>query len=245
MSCLQNPNTLRRPIVSCADTRHMKGPRLTDTQSRGMRDGTTGYATGTPCPVKEPRGHAIASGERHRLTAGDRPFDAGVSPVISEILLVAVTVLLAAVVSAYLFGLFPVPYAEEETPEILKIVSISHFSDSGQLTYAGILTVKNVDYHPLENRKHGIWISINGVRQNVVIGTLNSHDFISTNHYGVHLIKGAGPDGDFWEPGNRGVIDLSDKLISPGDLVTVEVYQFGTEKIVSRSELSAPSVFVQ
>ena len=109
----------------------MKGPRLTNTQSRGMRDGTTGYATGTPCLVKDSRGHAIASGERYRLTAGDRPFDLGVSPVISEILLVTVTVLLAVAVAASLFGLFPVSYAEEETPEILEIVSISHFSDAG------------------------------------------------------------------------------------------------------------------
>lgn len=245
MPRLQNPNTLRRPIVFCADIRHMKGPRLTDTQSRGMRDGTTRYATGTSCPVKDPRGHAIASGERHRLTAGDTPFDDGVSPVVSEILLVAVTLILAAVVAASLFGLFPIPYAEEETPEILKIVSVSHFSDSGQLTYAGILTLKNVDYKPLQNREYGIWISVNGVRQNVVIETLNSRDFIGTHHNGVRLIKGAGPDGDTWNAGDRGVIDIKDKLISPGDLVTVEVYCLETEEVVSRSEFFAPSLFEQ
>ena len=245
MSRLQNPNTLRRPIVFCADTRHMKGPRLTDTQSRGMRDGTTRYATGTPCPVKDPRGHAIASGERYRLTAGDRPFDFGVSPVISEILLVAVTVLLAAAVFAVFFGLFPVPYVDEEPPEILKIISVSHFNDNKELTYAGVLTLKNIDYDSLQNRDYGIWISVNGVQQNVVIETLNSRDFIGTHHYGVRLIKGAGPQGDIWESGNRGVIDIQDKMIQAGDLVTVEVYRLADEKIISRSHLIAPSVFVQ
>lgn len=223
----------------------MKGPRLTDTQSRGMRDGTTGYATGTPCLVKDSRGHAIASGERYRLTAGDRPFDSGVSPVISEILLVAVTVLLAAAVFAAFFGLFPLPYGEEEPPEILKIVSVSHFNDDAELTYAGVITLKNISSESLENREYGIWISVNGVRQQVIIETLNSRDFIGTHHYGVRLIKGAGPQGDVWEGGNRGVIDLLDKMILPGDLVCVEVYRLADEKIISRSELYAPSVFVQ
>ena len=223
----------------------MKGPRLTNTQSRGMRDGTTGYATGTPCLVKDSRGHAIASGERYRLTAGDRPFDLGVSPVISEILLVTVTVLLAAAVFAVFFGLFPLPYAEEEPPEILKIVSISHYNDDEELTYAGVITLKNIAYEPLENREYGIWLSVNGKRQNVVIETLNSRDFIETHHNGVRLIKGAGPQGDFWKAGNPGVIDILDKMILPGDLVSVEVYRLETEEVISYSELHAPSVFVQ
>ncbi|HJJ94421.1 MAG TPA: type IV pilin N-terminal domain-containing protein, partial [Methanocorpusculum sp.] len=97
-----------------------------------MKDGTTRYATGTPCPVKDSRGHAIASCERHRLTAGDRHFDDGVSPVISEILLVAVTVILAAIVAASIFGLFSDSISTSEPPEILKITSISHYSDSGK-----------------------------------------------------------------------------------------------------------------
>ena len=223
----------------------MKGPRLTNTQSRGMRDGTTGYATGTPCLVKDSRGHAIASGERYRLTAGDRPFDFGVSPVISEILLVTVTVLFAAAVFAVFFGLFPLPYAEEEPPEILKIVSISHYNDDEELTYAGVITLKNIAYEPLENREYGIWLSVNGKRQNVVIETLNSRDFIETHHNGVRLIKGAGPQGDFWKAGNPGVIDILDKMILPGDLVSVEVYRLETEEVISYSELHAPSVFVQ
>lgn len=223
----------------------MKGPRLTDTQSRGMRDGTTRYATGTPCLVKDSRGHAIASGERYRLTAGDRPFDFGVSPVISEILLVTVTVLLAAAVFAVFFGLFPLPYTEEEPPEILKIVSISHYNDKKELTYAGVITLKNIAYEPLENREYGIWLSVNGKRQNVRIETLNSRDFIETHHYGVRLIKGAGPQGDFWKAGNPGVIDILDKMILPGDLVSVEVYRLETEEVVSYSEFTAPSVFVQ
>ena len=223
----------------------MKGPRLTYTQSRGMRDGTTRYATGTPCLVKDSRGHAIASGERYRLTAGDRPFDFGVSPVISEILLVTVTVLLAVAVAASFFGLFPLPYAEEEPPEILKIVSISHYNDDEELTYAGVITLKNIAYEPLENREYGIWLSVNGKRQNVVIETLNSRDFIETHHNGVRLIKGAGPQGDFWKAGNPGVIDILDKMILPGDLVSVEVYRLETEEVISYSELNAPSVFVQ
>ena len=221
----------------------MKGPRLTYTQSRGMRDGTTGYATGTPCLVKDSRGHAIASGERYRLTAGDRPFDDGVSPVISELLLVAVTVVLAVIVAASLFGLFSDTISPSEQPEILKITSISHYSDSGKLTYAGIITLKNIGYEDIQNRRHGMYISINEERTNSVIETLCSSDFIPTHHYGVRLIKGAGPHGDVWESGALGVIDLSDKMIHPGDLVTVEVYRLDTEEIISRSKLYAPSVF--
>ncbi|MBO5431134.1 hypothetical protein J5991_03725, partial [Methanocorpusculum sp.] len=86
--------------------------------------------------------------------------------------MVTVTVLLAVAVAASLFGLFPVPYAEEETPEILKIVSISHYNDKKELTYAGVITLKNIAYEPLENREYGIWLSVNGKRQNVRIETL-------------------------------------------------------------------------
>ena len=49
----------------------MLGPRLIDTQPRDMMDGTTTYATGTPCLVKDSRVHAIAYCERYRLMAGD------------------------------------------------------------------------------------------------------------------------------------------------------------------------------
>ena len=242
---LQNHNTSKRRILSCADIRHMKGPRLTYTQSRGMKDGTTRYATGTPCLVKDSRGHAIASCERHRLTAGDRPFDDGVSPVISEILLVAVTVILAAIVAASLFGLFSDSISASEPPEILKITSISHYSDSGKLTYAGIINLKNIGYEEIKNREHGMYISVNGDRARAVIETLCSSDFIPTHHYGVRLIKGGGPHGDVWESGAVGIIDLSDKMIHAGDLVTVEVYRLDTEEIISRSELYASSVFEQ
>jgi len=221
----------------------MKGPRLTDTQSRGMRDGTTGYATGTPCPVKDPRGHATASGERHRLTAGDRPFDDGVSPVISEILLVAVTILLAAVAAASLFGLFSDTVSQAEPSEILQITSVSHYSESGKLTYAGIITLKNIGYEEIQNREHGMYISVNGDRTRAVIETLSSSDFIPTHHYGVRLIKGAGPHGNTWESGASGVIDVSDKMIQPGDLVTVEVYRISDGEIISCSQFLAPSVF--
>lgn len=245
MTRLQNHNTLRRHILSCADTRHMKGPRLTYTQSRGMKDGTTRYVTGTPCPVKDSLGYAIASCERHRLTAGDRHFDDGVSPVISEILLVAVTVILAAIVAASLFGLFSDSISTSEPPEILKITSISHYSDSDKLTYAGIITLKNIGYEEIWNREHGMYISVNGDRTRAVIETICSSDFIATHHYGVRLIKGAGPQGDVWESGAVGVIDLSDKMIQAGDLVTVEVYRLDTEEIISRSELYASSLFEQ
>ncbi len=220
----------------------MKGPRLTNTQSRGMRDGTTRYATGTPCLVKEPRGHAIASSERHRLMAGDIS-DSATTPIIAELLFLALTILLAVVIASVLFGLIPFTAGEEETPEILKIVSISHNNDDGKLTYAGVIRLRNIGYEDIENSAHGLYLSINGERVPAVVETLSAREFIPTHHYGVRLLKGPGPTGDFWESNFIGFVDVSDEMILPGDLVTVEIYEKKTGLIISRSEMYAPNVF--
>lgn len=229
----------------------MKGPRSTYTQSRGMKDGTTRYVTGAPCLVKDPRGCAIAPSERSRLMTGNTfdftttnaRADFAVSPVISEILLVAVAVILVAVIAVLFSGALDFVEVKEATPEILKIMSISHTNDNGKLTYASSVTLRNVGFVEIQNSDHGIHLYVNDVKKNAVIETLQGHDFISTHHNGVRYLKGQGPIGKTWAPAEFGTVDFSEYTIKPKDLVRIEVYNTTTEDIVSISEMRAPAIF--
>lgn len=267
----QNPNPFTNQIRKCADILHAKGPRLITMRSHEMRDGTTMHATCAPCPVKDARGYAKASGERYRLTAGNKPCsvkspctkslryktqsaffrrsffprgksaDTAESPVVSTILLIAVTVALCAAVLVFCLGFFGGAFDEEQVPEILKITDVSHYSE-GHLTYAGKVSLINAGDAALESKKYGAYLYVNGGDPKAVIETLYAHDFIPSHHRSVKLIGGLGPSGLKWDIGETGYFDFSDQLIKPGDIVRIDVFERDSEKVVSRSEYKAPLI---
>lgn len=226
-------------ILKCADILRTLGPRPINMRSHEMKDGTTTYATCAPCPVKDARGYAKASGERYRLKAGNISSDAGDSSVVSTVILIGITIAVCAAILVFLLGFFGGELPEEEIPEILKITKVSHLSN-GKLTYAGIVTLRHVGDKSLNNKNYGAYLFINGGSTEVVIETLNAHDFISTHHSFVKLIEGEGPSGSTWGIGQEGKFDFSDELITPGDLIRIDIYERESGKIISRSEFTAP-----
>ena len=217
------------------------GPRPINMRSHEMKDGTTVCATCAPCRVKDARGYAKASGERHRLKAGNISSDTGDSSVISTVILVGVTVVVCAAILVFLLGFFGGELPEEEIPEILKITDISHRSDK-KITYAGIVTLMHVGDKSLNNKNYGAYLFVNGGDSKAVIETLNAYDLIQSHHYSVKLIGGSGPSGSTWGKGESGVFDFLDRLIAPGDVVRIDVFERESGKIISRSEFTAPKL---
>lgn len=237
-----------KQILNCADILRTKGPCLINMRSHEMKDRTTMYATCAPCPVKDARGYAKASGERYRLTAGNISLrqtvlrsssDAGESTVVSTVLLIAVTVALCAAILVFCLGFFGGVFADEDIPEILKITGVSHYSDE-KMTYAGIVYLTNAGDVSLENKNYGAYLYVNGDWTKVVIETLYAHDFIPTHHRFVKLIGGLGPSGPRWDPGEPGCFDFINGLIMPGDSIRIDIFEHESGKIVSRSEFKVP-----
>ncbi|HJJ30630.1 MAG TPA: hypothetical protein O0X97_00100 [Methanocorpusculum sp.] len=209
-------------------------------QSHEMKDGTTTCATCAPCPVKDTRGYAEASGERYRLKAGNISSDAGGSSVVSTVILIGITVAVCAAILVFCLGFFGGEQPEEEIPEILKITGVSHLSN-GKLTYAGIVTLRNVGDDSLTNKNYGAYLFINN-GTTIVIETLYTHDFIPSHHTFVKLIGGPGPSGSLWGVGEEGRFDFSNGLILPGDTIRIDIFERESGDIISRSEFTAPEI---
>ena len=228
-------------ILKRADILRTLGPRPINMRSHEMKDGTTTCATCAPCPVKDARGYAEASGERYRLKAGNISSDAGDSSLVSTVILIGITVAVCAAILVFCLGFFGGELPEEEIPEILKIIDVSHISGK-KITYAGIVTLKYVGDGFLYNKDHGAYLFINDGGTKVVIETLSAHDFIPSHHYFVKLIGDSGPSGPTWGKGEPGVFDFSDGLIMPGDKIRIDIFERESGKIISRSEYTAPQL---
>jgi len=168
--------------------------------------------------------------------------DSGQASVIDEILLVALTVLLCAILAALCMGFFPSSGRNLLTvpPEILKIISVDHNNENGERTFASKVTLQNIGTKALQNSDYRAEIYINDKKQKIVIDTLKADDFIPTKHYGVSKIYGIGPLGYTWEPGKKGVFDLKDKMIHPGDLLRIDIIYKEDDSVYSRSEMLVP-----
>ncbi|HJJ27704.1 MAG TPA: hypothetical protein O0W95_06440, partial [Methanocorpusculum sp.] len=142
-------------ILKRADIMRTLGPRPINMRSHEMKDGTTVCATCAPCPVKDARGYAKASGERYRLKAGNISSDAGDSSVVSTLILIGITVAVCAAILVFLLGFFGGELPEEEIPEILKITNVSHRPENGKLPYVGIVTLEHVGTDSLKNKNYG------------------------------------------------------------------------------------------
>ena len=158
---------------------------------------------------------------------------------VATILMVALTVLLALLVLLFFSppNLSWGPFA----PSFLQIQAIHHHSDRNPallnldsrvvLIHSGTESLYNDalmavffrDQEPLP----------------AVLSTLNGYRFIGTRHYGVQWIGGSGCSGETWEPGEKLVIDFTDGTFRPGNVVTVEIRERGSELLISRHTITA------
>lgn len=156
--------------------------------------------------------------------------DNAISPVISEIILIALSVLIIALLFACILGMIPSFGSDVPEPgEILKIIDVSDIDK-------GVVILKNIDTKSLVNKDYSAKVYVDDKEQLVIIQTLSDYGFISTRHYGVKLIDGAGPSGIYWKPGEEGMFDLKDGIIRAGSLLRIDIVRNFDDKVISVSE---------
>ena len=160
----------------------------------------------------------------------------GVSPVVGNVLLVALTVILCLILAAFCMSFinFLEQPLNRSVPEILAIQSVDHYNNETK-TFASIVKLKNIGAKPLWNSDYSAEVYVDNIKQFVIIDTLQAHDFISTEHFGIKSISGSGPVGDDWEIGNSGYFDLKDGMVQPGCLLRIDIIRKEDGVVISRS----------
>jgi len=155
------------------------------------------------------------------------------------LLMVAITVILAAVLLLMLLGMFSSwSLAEPSLPPII-ITDVLHTSgDTGALTCASRVFLLNNGSTVYENDCLKAIFYRDGQRAGTV-QTLNGHLLISSHHYGVRYLTGEGCRRPYWNPGKVMEVDLSDNTLVPGVRVTVEIIDKRTGKAVSKHTVKA------
>jgi hypothetical protein len=142
--------------------------------------------------------------------------------------MVAITVILAALLLAYLMGLFWFESGCEcNPPPLIKITMINNEKTSAG-RYKSIVTVQNTASYSFPNDDLRLELLIDGKKSREVL-TLNGHNFIASHHYGVQTIGGFGTQTKDMVPKSFITINFSDNTIYPNELVTVRIYQMGKE----------------
>lgn len=159
------------------------------------------------------------------------------SPAIAIVLMLIITFILGALVLLLMVQL-PWPH-EESVPAIFTITKIRHENEYGRLTYDSRMMVKNAGDTGYQNLNLYALTYRNGELLLCAIDTVNGHDFISTHHYKIQNLGGAGSRGATWDPGELIYIDYADRTFHPDDVVTFEVYDVVTDKIISRHTFTA------
>ena len=189
--------------------------------------------------------------------------DCAVSPSIATVLLVLLTVLIAAILLLLCMGMINFSMdTYEPVPEIIAIQEIHHENEQKEITLAGRLYLvhKGREEKPVVERKNGRFsyvvkeydpiilsdhsavIYVNGVKQPIIIRTLQGSEFIPTHHYGVETLGGTGVRGYEWMAGEWAWLDLKNQIITENAEVTLEIIRNSDKKVISRSTKTAPSI---
>ena len=153
--------------------------------------------------------------------------------------MVAITVILAILLLLVLLGMIPSwSWAEPSLPPIV-ITDIVHTSGAtGELTYASRVYLLNNGSTVYENDCLRAVFYRDGQRT-CTISTLNGHRFISSHHIGSQHLKGAGCRSHYWNPGEVMEVNLNNDTLPPGVMVTVEIVDRLTGKVVSKHTVRA------
>lgn len=157
----------------------------------------------------------------------------------AALLMTAITVILAAILLLMLLSMIPAwSWAEPELPPII-ITGVLHTStETGQMTYASRVFLVNNGSTVYENDLLKAVIYRDGQIARTV-QTLNGHLLISSHHYGVRYLAGEGCRTPYWNPGEEIEVDLADGTLVPGVMVTVEIIDKQTGKVVSKHTVEA------
>lgn len=158
-----------------------------------------------------------------------------VSNPVGTILMVALTILLAALL---LFIIFPDLF--EAVPSPIQITAVRHYDDqTGRLNFDSRVILIYKGEMRLNNTCMRAVFYRNEQQVPAVISTLNGHQFISTIHTGVQWIGGEGCKDGGWCPNQMVSIDLADHTFFPGDMVRLDVISMPGDQVISRSRYRA------
>lgn len=185
--------------------------------------------------VNRTRSPRRSAGPSRRTAASE----SGVSETHGVLILVGVTVILAVLVLLMLLAMIPSwSWAEPAQPPII-ITGVSHHSAiTGKMTYASRVTLLNNGSTVYENDCLKAVFYVNGQKV-CIVQTLNGYLFIPSHHYGVKTIGGAGCRTEYWNPGERIDIDLTDTTLYPGAKVCVEIIDKRDGKVISKDAVRA------
>ncbi len=160
------------------------------------------------------------------------PNNEAVSQPVAVLLLVAITVILAALV-LLLIHLPSFDLGMIAPPSILQILWVYHQDEQGRINYDSRVILINNGKNPFENKNLKAEFFRNGKKIPVVIETMNGDLFISTHHHGIQTMGGLGCSGTTWLPLEKISIDFSDGTFHPGDRIRIEVFEKPSGKLVS------------
>ena len=174
--------------------------------------------------------------EAPKLLRGRTLDERSLSHTHAALLMVAITIVFAALLLLILLGMIPSwSWAGPEMPPII-ITEIVH-TDVGT-TQAGRVFLLNNGSTTYENDCLRAVFYLDGVRF-CTIPTLNGHLFISSHHNKAQHLKGAGCRTPYWNPGEELEINLSNNILFPGAMVTVEIVNRVTGQVISKHTVQA------
>ena len=173
----------------------------------------------------------------------DRSRKDAVSPIVGVAVLVAVTVLLAAIVAAFLFWL---PHLCDPFPGgAIQVVAVHDYAEGGSpLNYDSRLLLRN--FGPaLPNRPLTAAFFADGVHVDCRLETFHGEDVVPSHHFGIERVQGLGCRGETWEQGASVLIDFTDRTFMPGSTVRVDIIDTQTNCVISSHTFSRSAVPVQ
>jgi flagellin-like protein len=157
--------------------------------------------------------------------------DRALSHVQATLLLIALTVTLAAMVLL----LFRLPFFTlYGPPAIIKIDRVESFDETGKLNYDSRVTLVNTGDASYDNAELKAYFYRNGDQISSVITTMNGARFIATHHRGIQTLGGTGSQGKKWDPRERVCIDFTDRTFHPADLIRVDIIDNRSGQVISR-----------
>lgn len=158
--------------------------------------------------------------------------DEAASQPIAIILLVAITILIAALV-LLLINLPSFDMGTIVTPSFLQILRVFHTDETGHHNYDSRVILINKGEITFVNKDLKAEFFRNGTKIPAMVETLNGDLFISTHHYGVQTMGGLGCSGPTWLPGEKISIDFSDGTFHPGDRIRMDIIEKPAGKLIS------------